>query len=93
MLQDGDTDRARQLLREAEADEPNHPVPPLFLGQLALQAGELETARRHLEAAAAKPLPQNWPASHRQRFLALMETARQQLAAPPAISTSIPALP
>jgi tetratricopeptide (TPR) repeat protein len=79
-FQNGETERAMKLLAETHAELPDHPVPPLFLGQFARRDGELEGARRHLTAAASLPLPDNWPASHRQRFLILVHSERLQLA-------------
>lgn len=80
LFQSGQADRARQLLAEARADEPNHPVPLLFLGQLARQSRDFATARQHFAAAVARPLPDNWPQSHRQRFLVLLHSERLKLA-------------
>ena len=80
-FQNGAGDRARKLLTEARAEQPSHPVPALFLAQLARKDGQLADARRHLDAAAALPTPNNWPASHRQRFLILLQSERRQLPA------------
>ncbi len=79
-LQSGEPERARKLLAEARADQPNHPVPALFLGQLARNEQRTDTARHYLDAAASLPLPTNWPASHCQRFLTLLHSERFQLA-------------
>ena len=79
-FQSGEGDRARELLDEAHTDEPNHPVPLLFLGQLARQSQDLESARKHLTEAVTKPLPDNWPQSHRKRFLILLHSERLKLA-------------
>jgi tetratricopeptide (TPR) repeat protein len=80
LFQAGEGDRARKLLAEAHADEPQHPVPLLFLGQLARQSQDLDAARKHLADAVAKPLPENWPQSHRKRFLILLHSERLKLA-------------
>jgi tetratricopeptide (TPR) repeat protein len=79
-FQNGDQETARKLLREAHAELPDHPVPTLYLGQMASRQQQLETARQYLEAAAQQPLPENWPDSHRQRFLVLLHSERFQLA-------------
>lgn len=80
LVQAGDFDRARGLLEESAAALPNHPVPPLFLGQLARHEEQFDAARRRLDAAASLPLPDNWPQSHRKRFLVLLHSERLQLA-------------
>jgi tetratricopeptide (TPR) repeat protein len=80
LFQIGEVDRARTLLAEARAEAPNHPVPPLFLGQIARAGGQPADARRHLEAAASLPLPANWPASHRKRSMILLHSERLRLA-------------
>ena len=79
-FQSGRGDRARTLLAEAHAEQPKHPVPALFLGQLARKEKHFDDARRHLDSAAALPTPTNWPASHRKRFLILLHSERLQLA-------------
>ena len=61
-------------------DQPQHPVPLLFLGQLARQEGKVDAARRDLDTAASLPLPENWPPSHRKRFLILLHSERFQFA-------------
>jgi len=80
LFQAGDNERARKLLSEAHADEPDYPVPLLFLGQLARQSRDFATSREQLAAAVAKPLPDNWPTSHRKRFLILLHSERLKLA-------------
>lgn len=72
LFQNGEPNRAKILLNEARTEEPNHPVPLFFLGQLARQSNDSTAARSFLAEAAAKPLPVNWPQSHRQRFLLLL---------------------
>jgi tetratricopeptide (TPR) repeat protein len=79
-FQTGEAERARILLREAAAELPDHPVPALFLGQFAIQGQQWEEARVHLAAAAARPIPDNWPASHKNRFLVLLHSERFKLA-------------
>lgn len=79
-FQNGAVDRAMRLLTEARAELPDHPVPALFLGQLARTNGQSDDARRYLESAASLPHPDNWPASHRRRFLVLVHSERFQLA-------------
>jgi tetratricopeptide (TPR) repeat protein len=69
-----------QLLREARVESPNHPMPALILGQLARQNRESKFASDNLAAAAAMPIPENWPQSHRQRFLVLLHSERFLLA-------------
>jgi tetratricopeptide (TPR) repeat protein len=76
----GDGDRALTWLREAYAENPEHPVPALMLGQLARQRRQWPDARNLLESSAAKVPPANWPASHRKRFLVLLHSERLQLA-------------
>ena len=79
-FQNGDESSARKYLREARSESPEHPMPPLMLGQLARRDGQLEEARRLLAAAASKAIPENWPDSHKQRFLVLLQSERFQLA-------------
>ena len=54
-------------------------MPPLILAQLARQS-QPTLAREYLAAATALPLPENWPQSHKQRFLVLLHSERFQLA-------------
>jgi tetratricopeptide (TPR) repeat protein len=79
-FQSGQKERANKLLAEAHAEQPNHPVPLLFLGQLARKDQQNDVARRYLDEAAALPMPENWPQSHRKRFQILVQTERFQLA-------------
>jgi tetratricopeptide (TPR) repeat protein len=79
-FQSGDAARARGLLKESHSELPDHPVPSFFLGQLARREEKLEDARQYLAASASKPIPANWPDSHRRRFLVLLHTERFQLA-------------
>jgi Flp pilus assembly protein TadD len=79
-FQNGDGETARKLLREAHEELPNHPVPTLYLGQMARRQKQGEAARQYLEAAVSQPIPQPWPDSHRQRFLVLLHSERLQLA-------------
>jgi tetratricopeptide (TPR) repeat protein len=80
VFQGGDMQRARKLLAEAHAESPNHPVPQLFLGQFALQDKAWGDARQHLDGAASRTIPDNWPASHKKRFLVLLHSERLKLA-------------
>jgi tetratricopeptide (TPR) repeat protein len=79
LVQNGQPERARALIIEAQTEEPQHPVPPLFLGQLA-RSNDPAAARRYYEASALLPLPTNWPASNRDRFLVMLHSARFELA-------------
>ena len=76
----GDRKRGIQLLQEARAESPDHPVPALILGQLARQDQRYEEARSHFADAVSLPIPQNWPGSHKQRYLVLLHSERLQLA-------------
>ncbi len=76
----GEVECAWTLLREAAAESPDHPVPALFLGQLARGERQWDACREHLNAAASRPLPENWPESHRKRFLVLLHSERFRLA-------------
>lgn len=76
----GDLPRATALLQEARSENPRHPVPALILGQLACRQKQADAARSLLSAAAALPLPDNWPESHRTRFLVLLHSERFRLA-------------
>jgi tetratricopeptide (TPR) repeat protein len=76
----GDPKRGIQLLQEARAESPDHPVPALILGQLARQDQRYEEARRHFAEAVSLPIPQNWPGSHKQRYLVLLHSERLRLA-------------
>jgi Tfp pilus assembly protein PilF len=78
--QNGETEQAKKLLREAHIDLPTHPVPELFLAQFAIRDKQLEDARKYLAAAASRPIPPNWPESHKKRFLVLLHTERFKLA-------------
>jgi tetratricopeptide (TPR) repeat protein len=79
-FQNNEADRAGRLLQEARDELPSHPVPELFLGQVARQGQQWETARRHLAAAHSLPLPENWPDSHKRRFVVLLQTERLHVA-------------
>ncbi len=76
----GDGDRALTLLHEARDESPDHPMPPLILGQLACRKQQWLEAREDFAAAAALPIPDSWPESHRHRFLVLLHSQRLQLA-------------
>jgi tetratricopeptide (TPR) repeat protein len=79
-FQSGDQEKARTLLAEARTEFPDHPIPPLLLGQLARRENRPDAARQFFTEAASRPLPDNWPESHRQRFLVLLHSERLQLA-------------
>jgi tetratricopeptide (TPR) repeat protein len=79
-FQSGDKQRAKKLLAEAHGELPDHPVPELFLGQFAMQAEQWGDARKFLDGAASRPIPDNWPASHKKRFLVLLHSERLKLA-------------
>ncbi len=76
----GDQNRGLRLLHEAWSERPNHPVAPLILGQLARRQKQNAKARDYYDAAASLPMPDNWPESHKQRFLALLRSEQAQLA-------------
>ncbi|MCI0335266.1 MAG: tetratricopeptide repeat protein, partial [Planctomycetes bacterium] len=78
-FQNGEADQARELLAQAHAEMPDHPVPELFLGQFAMQNQRWDEARRHLDAAATRAIPDNWPDSHKKRFLVLLHSERFKL--------------
>jgi tetratricopeptide (TPR) repeat protein len=78
--QNGDAEKSKQLLREAHADAPDHPVPELFLGQFAAHEQRWDDARQFLSGSASRPTPANWPESHKKRFMILLETERFKLA-------------
>lgn len=77
---DGDTERGVSLLRQSRTEEPSYPVTPLLLGQLAARQQQWPAAREQFAAAAALPIPDNWPESHRRRFLVLLHSERFRLA-------------
>jgi cytochrome c-type biogenesis protein CcmH/NrfG len=79
-FQSGDKQRAKSLLAEAHAELPDHPVPELFLGQFAMQSEAWGDARKHFGGAASRAIPDNWPASHKRRFLVLLHSERLKLA-------------
>jgi tetratricopeptide (TPR) repeat protein len=79
-FQSGNKQLAKKLLAEAHAELPDHPVPELFLGQFARQAEEWGNARKSLDGAASRTIPDNWPASHKKRFLVLLHSERLKLA-------------
>jgi tetratricopeptide (TPR) repeat protein len=76
----GDQTRGLRLLHEAWSESPTHPMPPLILGQLARRQKQGKQARDYYAAAASLPVPDNWPDSHKQRFLVLLHSERYQLA-------------
>jgi Flp pilus assembly protein TadD len=79
-FQNGDEEKGRTLLREAHSNFPDHPMPALIMGQVARRDKRMEEARKYLNFAASQPIPENWPESHRQRFLVLLHSERLQLA-------------
>ncbi len=78
--QNGDVKKATELLNEAHAESPDYPMTSLLLGQFARLGKQWEESRECLAEAAAAPIPENWPDSHRQRFLVLLQSERFQLA-------------
>lgn len=78
--QNGDIEQAKKLLREAHADDPKHPVPELFLGQFAVREKQWKDAAQYLEGAMSRPIPANWPESHKKRYLVLLNMERFKLA-------------
>jgi tetratricopeptide (TPR) repeat protein len=78
--QNGEQKKALELLNAAHAETPAYPMTALLLGQLARRDNRLDEARRDFTEAAADPIPENWPDSHRQRFLVLLHSERFQLA-------------
>jgi Tfp pilus assembly protein PilF/mono/diheme cytochrome c family protein len=78
--QNGETARAKALLQEAHAESPSHPVPELFLAQFAARDKKWDDVRKYLADAASRPIPTNWPESHKKRFMVLLETERFKLA-------------
>jgi tetratricopeptide (TPR) repeat protein len=76
----GDQERGLRLLRETREESPQHPMPALMLGQLARRQQQGVVARAYFTAAAVLPIPDNWPDSHKQRFLVLLHSERFQLA-------------
>ncbi len=76
----GDPQLGLKLLRDARAESPVHPMPALILGQFARQQQQWPAAREQFTAAASLPIPANWPASHRKRFLILLNSESFQLA-------------
>lgn len=78
--QNGDAEQSKKLLREAHNESPNHPVPELFLGQFALREKNFDNAREYLSSAASRPIPVNWPESHKKRIMVLLATERFKLA-------------
>jgi tetratricopeptide (TPR) repeat protein len=79
-IANGDPELALRMFREAQTEEPSYPVTPLMLGQLAMKQQDWDAARQYLTAAAALPIPANWPESHRKRFLILLHSERFRLA-------------
>jgi tetratricopeptide (TPR) repeat protein len=79
-LQNGDAEKARSFLGEAHSESPEHPVPALYLGQLARQGDRHDAARKYLATAGSLTTPENWPESHKQRFLVLLHSERLRLA-------------
>lgn len=71
---------AIKLLSEAKSESPDYPIPPLILGQIAIQREQWKQADELFSAAAALPIPENWPESHRQRFTMLLRSERAKLA-------------
>ncbi len=79
-FQNGELEMARTYLLEALAEAPEHPAPPLFLGQLALRDHDSSATRKYPSLAESRPIPDNWPESHNKRFRILLHSTRFQLA-------------
>jgi tetratricopeptide (TPR) repeat protein len=79
-LGNGDPQTGLRLLHEAREESPNYPMIPLIEGQLASRDQRWDAAREYFASAAALPIPENWPDSHRQRFLVLLQSERFRLA-------------
>jgi tetratricopeptide (TPR) repeat protein len=71
LLQAGERDRAETLFREVVLASPRHGTANLQLGRLALERGDLEAAREHLEIAVTS--------NPRRLFLAWFLLGRVQL--------------
>jgi tetratricopeptide (TPR) repeat protein len=76
-ISEGDPVHGLQLIQDARHDEPLHPVPLLVLGQLARRQKQYQIARQFVAAAAALPVPDNWPESHRRRFFAQLKSENE----------------
>jgi tetratricopeptide (TPR) repeat protein len=76
----GDQELALRFLREARSEEPNYPVTPLMLAQLVMQQQQWNAAREYFASAMVLPIPENWPESHKKRFLVLLHSSRFRLA-------------
>jgi tetratricopeptide (TPR) repeat protein len=72
LLQAGERDRAEALFREVVQGNPRHGTANFQLGRLALERGDLEAARQHLETAVTS--------NPRRPFLAWFLLGRVQLA-------------
>jgi tetratricopeptide (TPR) repeat protein len=78
-IANGEIDRGQKLLGEAREESPEHPMSALLLGQLASRDQQWTKAREYLAAAVALPLPENWPGSHKKRFLVLLHSERAKV--------------
>jgi hypothetical protein len=45
-----------------------------------MQTEEWGNARKYFDGAASRAIPENWPASHKKRFLVLLHSERLKLA-------------
>ncbi|MCI0651651.1 MAG: tetratricopeptide repeat protein [Planctomycetes bacterium] len=79
-IRNGEAELARKYLLDARLETPDHPVPALLLGQIALAERRVEEARANLDAAASAGQPDTWPASHRRRFCVQLYSERFKLA-------------
>jgi tetratricopeptide (TPR) repeat protein len=79
-FKNGDAAMAKKLLAEAHDAAPEHPVPELFLGQFATREKRFNDARELFENSSSRPIPANWPESHKKRFMVLLSTERFKLA-------------
>lgn len=79
-IQNGEQEKGVTLLHEAQEESPNYPIPALMLGQIARRRELNQTAREYFSSAESLPIPENWPESHKQRFLVQLCSEKLQLA-------------
>jgi tetratricopeptide (TPR) repeat protein len=81
LLSNNELDLGMKYLRESRAESPDHPMPALLLGQLAIRQRHGDEAKKELAAAASIPIPDTWPESHRRRFLATLQAEQSRVRA------------